>query len=393
MQIALLSWESMHSIAVGGLAAHVSHLGAALAARGHEVHLFTRRGEKQLTYELLEGVHYHRCPFDPHSDFATYVNRMCDSFVWHLAETEAFLGRPFDVVHGHDWLAVPALVRAKNDHDRPVAFTIHSTEYGRCGNSFRDDGMSKYVRHLEWEGGFVANRVICVSKALSAEAQRCYGIPGDKIEVVYNGVDVARYEARVNARKVRKQYALGADDPFVLFAGRLAWQKGPDILLEALPGLLVEFPRMKVVFAGDGDMRRGLEDRAACAAVNGAPATRFLGHQSGQPLVDLFKSADVVCVPSRNEPFGIVILEAWSAGKPVVATRTGGPAEFVQDFQTGRTVEPNVDDVGRGVRDLLGDRRAARQMGINGRREAKSRFTWDHAAIATEKIYDSLATS
>lgn len=391
MQIALMSWESMHSIAVGGLAAHVSHLGAALASRGHDVHLFTRRGEKQSTYELLEGVHYHRCPFTPDADFATYVHRMCDSFVWHLAETEAFLGRPFDVVHGHDWLAVPALVRAKNDHGRSIAFTIHSTEYGRCGNTFRDDAMSKYIRHLEWEGGYVANRVICVSKTLSNEVQWCYGLPADKMHVVYNGVDVAKYDARVNARTVRRRYALGADDPFVLFAGRLAWQKGPDILLEALPGLLVEFPQMKVVFAGDGDMRRGLEERAAAASVKGEPATRFLGHQSGKPLVDLFKSADLVCVPSRNEPFGIVILEAWSAGKPVVATRTGGPAEFVQDFETGRTVEPNVEDVACGVRDLVRDRRGAKRMGVNGRREAESRFTWDHAATATERVYTAMA--
>ena len=69
MRIALLSWESMHSIAVGGLAPHVSELAAALQRRGHEVHVFTRIGPRQLGYENILGVHYHRCPYQTHDDF------------------------------------------------------------------------------------------------------------------------------------------------------------------------------------------------------------------------------------------------------------------------------------------------------------------------------------
>lgn len=375
----------MHSIAVGGLAPHVSELSAALARRRHEVHLFTRMDRGQQRYELIDGVHYHRCPFELHQDFGVYVQRMCDSFVWHIAETESYLGRRFDLVHGHDWLAVPALAQLKNRHGHRVVFTIHSTEYGRCGNTFRDDPMSWRIRHLEWEGAYVANHVICVSQTLAREIQWCYSVPGDKTSTVYNGVDVAKFEENVDRGAVRKFYGVGVDDPMVLFVGRMAWQKGPDILLDAMPALVPEFPRMKVVFAGDGDMRGGLEARAAGSAA--ASGARFAGHVSGRPLVELFKSADLVCVPSRNEPFGIVILEAWSAGKPVVATRIGGPAEFIQDYKTGVTVEPEVGDVRRGLRFLLADRDAASRMGSNGRIEAKRRFTWDHAAAATETVY------
>lgn len=387
MNIALCSWESMHSIAVGGLAAHVSELAAALVRRGHELHVFTRMGDGQSAYDFLDGVHYHRCPFDPAADFNTYIDRMCDSFVWHLRETEAFLGRRFDVVHGHDWMAVPALVRMKNECGANVVFTVHSTEYGRCGNNFSDDPMSRRIRHLEWEGAFVAGHVICVSRALAREIQWLYGVPVEKVRTIYNGVDVAKYKGRVDGRKVRRTYEIGADDPFVLFAGRMAWQKGPDILLEAIPALLSDFPRARFVFAGDGDMRGGLESRATTICRGN---TRFLGHQSGRGLVELFKSADIVCVPSRNEPFGIVILEAWSAGKPVVATRTGGPAEFVRNYKTGVTVEPDVQGVQGGLCEMLSDRDSARRMGVNGRREAQAHFTWDHAAVATEAVYASL---
>ncbi len=127
MRIALLAWESKHSIAIGGLAEHVTELGDALTRRGHEIHVFTRVGEGQSTYDLIDDVHYHRCPFESHPDLLTDNDRMCDSFVWHLAETESKMQAPFDIVHGHDWLSVRALSQAKNRHRRPAVMTIPSS--------------------------------------------------------------------------------------------------------------------------------------------------------------------------------------------------------------------------------------------------------------------------
>ena len=108
MRIAMLSWETRHSIHVGGLAEHVTELSASLARRKHDVHVFTRIAPGQAGYEIIDGVHYHRCPYDPHPDFLTDMARMADSFVWHLVESECFLGAPFDLIHGHDWLVVRA---------------------------------------------------------------------------------------------------------------------------------------------------------------------------------------------------------------------------------------------------------------------------------------------
>src|SRR5690349_21637470 len=101
MRIALLSWESLHSISVGGVAAHVTELGAALERKGHEVHVFTRMGPGQSRYERVDGVHYHRCPFSLVPDFIDEINGMCRSFVHHFCETENYIG-PFDIVHAHD---------------------------------------------------------------------------------------------------------------------------------------------------------------------------------------------------------------------------------------------------------------------------------------------------
>ncbi|MBU0717640.1 MAG: glycosyltransferase, partial [Planctomycetes bacterium] len=384
MRIALLSWESKHSIAVGGLGEHVTELGTALCQRGHEVHVFTRIGDGQTGYDCIDGVHYHRCPFEPHADFLINIERMCDSLVWHLAEAESYLNEPFDVVHGHDWLTVQALTQLKNRHDRPTVLTIHSTEFGRCGNQLQE-GVSRRIREIEWEGTYIAEEVICVSGMLQNEVQRLYATPGDKMHVIYNGIDVKRFDARINTRSARRRHAIGADDPMVLFAGRMTRQKGPDLLVEAMPALLKEHAAAKFVFAGEGDMLAGLERRVASLGITAA--TRFVGHRVGPDLVGLFKSADVVCVPSRNEPFGIVILEAWGARKPVVATRNGGPAEFVTHETTGLTVSGDQDSIGWGLRTILSDKVKGRQMGRAGRKEAVSHFSWNTIAAATERVY------
>src|SRR4030042_4949384 len=107
-------------------------------------------------------------------------------------------------------------------------------------------------------------------------------------------------------------------DPTALFLGRLTYQKGPDLMLEAIPNVLKDYPNAKFIFAGDGDMRCNLENRAR--QLNLGHAVKFTGYVSLTEKANLLKACDFLVVPSRNEPFGIVLLEAWSCGKPVIAT-------------------------------------------------------------------------
>jgi glycosyltransferase involved in cell wall biosynthesis len=388
MRVAVLSWESRYSMPCGGLAEHVTELGAALSRRGHDVHVLSRIGPGQSIYECIDGVHYHRCPSESGRDLVTTADRMCDSLFNRPHTIEAAFGRPFDIVHAHDWLCVKALAKAKNGLGRPAVFTLHSTEYGRCGNQLIN-GQSQQVREIEWEGTCVADRIICVSKALQREVQWLHSVRPDKTRAIYNGVDVRRFDATVDEQAVRQRIAVGVDDPMILFAGRLAWQKGPDLLVESIPGLLHYYPTAKFVFAGDGDMRPGLESRTSDLEVG--RATRFLGYRTGTELIDLFKTADIVCVPSRNEPFGIVILEAWSAARPVVVTRNGGPGEFVRHNDTGCVVSDDRDSIGWGLGTTLAEREQASGWGRNGRVEAETLFTWDLIAGETESVYVACA--
>ena len=135
MRIALFSWETLHSIAVGGVGVHVTELAAGLQRRGHDVHVFTRPASGQAHYDNVHGVHYHRCPFTLHPSFVDEINNMCRSFVHHFYGVEDHVGR-FDIVHAHDWLASNAAVWIKEGRGRRAVLTMHSTEYGRNGNRF-----------------------------------------------------------------------------------------------------------------------------------------------------------------------------------------------------------------------------------------------------------------
>ncbi|MBI2954044.1 MAG: glycosyltransferase family 4 protein [Chloroflexi bacterium] len=386
MRIGFFSWESIHSIAVGGGGIHVTELSAALERKGHEVHVFTRMGYGQPQYERIHGVYYHRCPFELHPNFFTEIENMNRSFIQHLWQTEDYIG-PFDVLHAHDWLTAKSLVWAKDGRGRRGLFTIHSTEYGRCGNHHHN-GNSEKVRNVEWEGAFRADRVIAVSNTLKQEIMNIYHIPDWKIRTIYNGVPVHDYNGWIDPGPVKARYDIGPMDPTFLFVGRMVYQKGPDLLVEAIPSALICDRRAKFVFAGDGDMRIGLENR--CRALGVSQATRFLGMASRETLRDLYRVCDAVVVPSRNEPFGIVILEAWSAGKPVVATVNGGPSEFVWHNITGLKVYAAPESIAWGVRTIMGNYEHARWMGGNGRYAAESAFSWDGIADRVLDVYHEL---
>ncbi len=389
MRIAMLSWESLHSIAVGGVAAHVTELAAGLARRGHQVHVFTRRAFGQAGHDWTDGVHYHRCTYPPNGDFVDDVNNMCRSFVDRVFEVEDLVGR-FDVIHAHDWLAANAMIWIKQGRGHKCLFTIHSTEYARCGNAF-PMGRAERIRYQERAGTYWADRIIAVSHSTKDEISWMYEVPPGKTSVVYNGVSPQRFDQPTDPGADKRHYHIGPSDPTILFCGRLSWQKGPDILVEAIPHILRRHPSSRFVFAGDGDMKDSLESRIRQLGV--AHAVRFLGYRNGDELVRLYKLAEVVCVPSRNEPFGIVVLEAWSASKPVIASQNGGPAEYVRHEVDGLKIYPTPDSVVWGVSRMFSDFARARWMGRNGRKAVQERFTWDTITEQMLTIYQGLCPS
>lgn len=387
MRIGLFAWESMRSILIGGVGVHVSELASALTKRGHEIHIFTRVGNGQPLYEEIGGVHYHRCPFRLNPNFVDEINDMCRVFVKECFAVEDFVGR-FDILHAHDWLTSNAAVWAKAGRGHKTVLTMHSTEYGRNGNRHYG-GMAQRISDHERHGTYCADRVITVSNQLRNEVKWLYNVSESKTKVIYNGVNVEAFDYQVDPGEVKRRHAIGVLDPMVLFVGRLTVQKGPDILMRTIPMVLRHRPNAKFVFAGDGHMRGELCSLAHQLGV--AHAIRVLGQIGGRALSDLYKAADVLAVPSRNEPFGIVILEAWSAGRPVVSTKRGGPAEFVWHEVNGLHVDDTPESAAWGIGTMLADYKRGCWMGRNGRAAVDAVFSWNCIAEQTEALYREVA--
>ena len=117
---------------------------------------------------------------------------------------------------------------------------------------------------------------------------------------------------------------------------------------------------------------------------------RFLGFRTGTDLINIYKSCDMLCVPSRNEPFGIVVLEGWASGKPVIATNDGGPGELIWHGVTGLKTAKDPDSIAKSLSFALSDMDYAQWMGQNGRVAAETAFSWNQIARRTMQVYESV---
>lgn len=387
LRIGMFSWESMHSVRVGGLAKAVTNLSQALAKKGHEVHLFTRIGENQPEYDQVNGVHYHRCKFHHGNNILEFSYNMCRTMVERFHATEELIGK-FDLVHGHDWLVVDALQELKSE-GYPTIITYHSTEYGRNGGRFGDWWEFGEISGKEWYGGYIADRVTTISQAMKNELMWLYGTPEWKIDVAPNGGYIKEFKKKVDPGRIKERYGIHPLAPVVLFVGRLVHQKGPDLLIEAVPHVLRHRGDVKfiVVGGGDGGMRDYLERRARELKIS--DSVRFLGYVPDEEYRDILNACDMVCIPSRNEPFGLVLFEAWAAEKAVVATDVGGLGENIENFVDGIKVFRYPESIAWGINYIVNDPAGVRWLGANGKRKLR-KSTWSRQANKYEKIYTKL---
>jgi glycosyltransferase involved in cell wall biosynthesis len=380
----MFSWESMHSFLLGGVGVHVTELAAGLSRRGHEIHVITRRGDSQNHYDMIDGVHYHRVDHELSNNFVESMDFMCKSMAHRFHEITSMIGN-FELIHAHDWHTANAMKYIMDGYPglRSI-ITIHSTEYGRDGNVFYD-GMASWIRDVEAAGCRNSSTVIAVSNFLKDEIVRIYQIPAEKIHVVPNAVNRHEFDGLINPGEIKGRYGIAPMAPTIFSPGRMTLQKGFDMLVEAVPMILASYPETRFIISGSGPEKDSVVRRAH--EVGAAGSIVFLEALSRWQYRDIMRSIDILVVPSRNEPFGIVVLEAWSAGKPVVATTAGGMKEFIWHNVNGFLVDANPGGLAHGIGSLLADHEHCRALGSNGRRAVEEKFNWDNIAGYTEGVY------
>jgi glycosyltransferase involved in cell wall biosynthesis len=226
-----------------------------------------------------------------------------------------------------------------------------------------------------------------VSHFLADELRRIYQVPEGKIHVVHNGVAYHAFDGQVDPGEVKGRYGIDPMAPTVFAPGRMTLQKGMDMLVEAVPLVVASYPETKFVISGTGPERDGVVRKAH--EIGAAGSIVFLEALPRWQYIDLMRAVDIVAMPSRNEPFGIVALEAWAAGKPVVATLAGGPREFIWHDVNGFLVDTDPGGLAHGIGSLLADHDHCRALGANGRKAVEEEYNWDKVAEYTEGVFNA----
>jgi glycosyltransferase involved in cell wall biosynthesis len=305
------------------------------------------------------------------------MDSMCDALYDRFIATQRIFGK-FDILHGHDWHPVSALIRLKTEFGIPYILTIHSTEWGR-GGSYEE------ICRREQHGMSEASQVIVTSKRLMDEVISRYAIPASKISIMPNGIARGKTKKGVDPGRAKERYGIKGRSFTVLFCGRMVHQKGPDMLVEAVHHLGKDFRDVVFIFAGDGDLRTRCIKRARELGVTGK--CRFLGYVPEPEKEDLLNACDMVCVPSRNEPFGLIVLEAWDACKPVVATEA---VSIIKNFEDGLLAYIQPESIAWCINRLLDNPEEMKNLAKAGNMRIETEFNWDTIAKNTEAVYQNI---
>jgi glycosyltransferase involved in cell wall biosynthesis len=220
------------------------------------------------------------------------------------------------------------------------------------------------------------------------ELVKIYSVPKSKISIIPNGIIKGKLRRTLDAGKVKEYYDIPHHAPMILFCGRMSYQKGPDLLVEAVPLVLKKHRKVKFIFAGDGDLRSECERMAKDLGVQ--KACRFIGYISSPDKERLINACDLVCVPSRNEPFGIIVLEAWDAKKPIVATEA---VSIIRNFEDGLLAYVQPESIAWCINRLMRNPEKMKKLSKAGQIRVDSEFSWDQIAVRTEDIYGRIIRS
>ena len=407
MNILYLSYEFPPHF-VGGLGTYAFEMARRFARMGHSVTIFSKNPGDAITRDLYEGVEVHRPLLADVTDLLPVMvpedvkrwpvkaqNDFAEVFMYNILAATKTINllvrsdkRIFDVVVAHDWLSAIAGTMCKKSLNKPLIFHFHSTEHGRTG-----DG-SPTIKTVERLAGKDAGTIITVSYAMRDELISL-GYAEEKIQVVWNGVDHEKYDpAKFPDEKIRAlREKIGAgDSPLILFIGRLAWVKGADTLVHAMPAILKEVPNAKLVLIGKGEQEGMIKHLVEHLSIQDNMILNF-EYVSEKDRLLYYAASDLVAVPSKYEPFGIVCTEAMSMGKPVIVggTGTSGLREQVVNAgpdMCGAHINPyDSYDMAKFAIEFLKDENLRKDLGKNARKRVLENFTLDKVAAETAGIY------
>ncbi len=372
MKIAILAWEALEGIAIGGGAIYTSRLAAALARAGHQIRLFTRLGPNQPMEDIQNNIHIRRCPWDRRPTFLDEIDALSHAFTHYLADSLKSEGH-YDLIHCHEWFTIAAGLKAVALTPAKLAVGFHSTEWGRTGK-WPDSGDSARIAQIEHDGIRRADAIIAASHWVRRTIHEQFHPPDWKCEVVYHGCDPLPVTAAAGGiAGIRQAAGLKDGQPSLLYAGRFTPAGGADLVAGALREVARERPDAKFLFVGEGKLDEELRRAVGAAGL-------FVPLRGRVVAPELYQAVDLVLAPFRRDHNGRAVLPAWAAGKPVATLRNTVPSEFILPGVNGWTVGEDPLELAAVIVKAFGNLEHTAWMGSNGRAAAETAFSWDESA-------------
>jgi D-inositol-3-phosphate glycosyltransferase len=375
----------------GGMNVYIRELSRQLCRRAHTMDIFTRRTDPDSPQivEIDERTRVIQIEAGPFAAAKGSLHRYLPEFRSGLIRFQEEQGRSYDLIHSHYWLSawVGQALKARWNVPHVIMFHTLGEAKNRAHLSEREPEYRIAGERLVAQG---ADRIICASEGERKLLIEQYGVSPLQTVQVPCGVDTDHFRPRSRAA-ARRRLRLPADEPLVLYVGRIEPLKGIDILLRAAAETDGRF-HLLVVGGDSKDARRKAELERLAQEMGITERVFFQDAVSHEQLPMYYNAADICVVPSYYESFGLVALEAMACGVPVVASRVGGLLETVRDGETGylvpwRCPEPFAERLEM----LLANEPLRRSLGRMAR-TAVERFRWSEVATRVEDVYHELVS-
>lgn len=305
------------------------------------------------------------------------LERQVGEYARVVGQTGKKHDQEFEVIHAHDWMALPAAQELKQKTGKPYIAHIHSTEYDRAGLNIGND----YIARIEYEGMNSADHVIAVSYYTKRLLVNKYGVDPNKISVVHNGI------SELSTPPDPGNHHFAQKRPVIVFMGRLTLQKGVTYFLDLASQVTKEIPEALFVVAGAGDMYHELLFRTAKSGLSASIV--FSGFVRKTQRRKLLDRADVFVMPSISEPFGLVAMEAAQRHTPVIVSKNAGVSEVL----TGAQVVDfwDLHKMTSTILELLQNKEFSKKV-VSDQLNNVASQTWTGAAKRVKEVYTNLFT-
>ena len=386
----------------GGMNIYVVESAERMAAMGVSVDIFTRRHNPDLpdVVELSPGVRVRHLNIGANNatkeELPALIPNLSDAFSAVL-ETEKY-----DAIHSHYWISGKVAMPVAKKFGIPLAHTMHTMARVKNMNLAEGERPEPMIRvQGETQVVAAADALIANTDAEAASLVSLYEACPDNVSVVSPGVDLYTFTAGSGRKAAREAIGLPQDAHILAFVGRIQPHKGPEVLIRAVAEMLNHSPHLRpklitIIMGGASGSGLGEVERLKdlVSWLNISDVVRFENPVPRAQIPQWYRAADLVCVPSYSESFGLVALEAQACGTPVVATAVGGLRTAVADGISGVLVDGHDPRAWSSVLARLIQEPQRRVLLSMGAIEHASHFGWDATARGTLDIYDRIiATS